>query len=285
MSVANYWLASTQENYTIMLHSIIFMNLVFSKHSTFIWWNWICFFFQKRINACFTHWLHGITNPSMWIHRETGSTIEGGGHFVSPHGPWCGRRPLTVSLCKYTRHPTTICLVCKASRDLSSMLTFLTRGLGTLCVPSGGRWPRQPGWGSHGWVGCEPGGWGRWSQGSFCWLRWNHGHPIVCAGVRKQRNQISTMSRAGFLSEKCYFQASWWGLRSDHVTGRPLKAKESYRFNQCALQNVETERMNSEIPGKIITENTRSATAYYFFLLLVLFLKSHFKPIFKFLDL
>lgn len=103
------------------------------------------FFFQKRINACFTHWLHGITNPSMWIHRETGSTIEGGSHFVSPHGPWCGRRPLTVSLCKYTRHPTTICLVCKASRDLSSMLTFLTRGLGTLCVPSGGRWPRQPG--------------------------------------------------------------------------------------------------------------------------------------------
>lgn len=46
--------------------------------------------------------------------------------------------------------------------------------------------------------------------------------------------------------------------------GEAIESKESYRFNQCALQNVETERMNSEIPGKIITENTRSVTAYFF---------------------
>lgn len=59
--------------------------------------------------------------------------------------------------------------------------------------------------------------------------------------VRKQGNQISTVSKAGvFKSEKCYFQVNQCGLRSDHVTGRPLKVKESHRFNRCALQNVDS---------------------------------------------
>lgn len=212
-------------------------------------------FSKKRINACFTNWLHGITSMPHYKHvisqRERQVPQFKEAAILCLHmALGVGRRPLTVSLCKYTRHPTRNCLVCKASRDLSSMLTFLTRGLGTLCAPSGGRWPRQSGWGSHGWVGCEPGGWGRWSQGSFCWLRWNRGHPIVCVGG-SESNQISTVSRAGFLSEKCYFQVSRWGLSSDHVTGRPLKG----RFNQCALQNVETEGWIWKFRGKLLLRN------------------------------
>lgn len=61
--------------------------------------------------------------------------------------------------------------------------------------------------------------------------------PSGLCGARRRR----TVSAAGFSSEKSYFPVSRRGLRSGHVTGRPLKVGESYRFHRCALHHVQTE--------------------------------------------
>lgn len=123
-------------------------------------------------------------------------------------------------------HPSTLHSRCSIRRALAEAARFSKpRVIGLRGGGLGTGAPEAPG-----------------APGIFLWAEQTSQAPQPTNGLdRKRRNRISTVNRAGFhLSEKYHFGVSR-GLRSDHVTGRPLKVEEVYRFNQCALHHVETE--------------------------------------------
>lgn len=185
----------------------------------------------------------------MWAHtvRER-FHFQGGGHFVPPHGPWerttnclCASPPDILLETVWFARRAEIFPACWLFSPEHSALSVLH--------PAGAGWGGQVEQAAGDWVA-------RWRpgdrDGGGLFVGWTDltgttAHYWSVWGQRgMQLHQHSERSR--ILSEKCYFQESREGLRSDHVTGRPLKVEEFYRCNQCAPHDVEKWIIDLEIP-------------------------------------
>lgn len=195
---------------------------------------------------------HGITSTLHYKHADSHSDREVP---LSRRRPFCAstvplRGALQLSLCAsppqnvWFARRAQISPACWLFSPQHSALSVLHpagagRGGQVQQAPGDGVARRRRGFGDGGGSGSP-----RDHRDLFVCRTDGTGTAAACRSGLERDAITSAEAQQCFIGERL-LSSEWWGLRSGHVTGRPLKVEEPDRFNQCASHDVETEWLNS----------------------------------------